>query len=46
MGSVIRTIRIDGCRMCGHEQKTKILTISESGIIDIGEDLNAILKRI
>jgi KaiC domain protein len=46
IGSVIRTIRIDGCRMCGHEQNTKILTISESGIVDIGEDLNTLIKRI
>ena len=46
IGSIIRTIRIDGCRMCGHEQNTKVLTISETGIVDVGDDLNTLIKRI
>ncbi|MEM4295367.1 MAG: ATPase domain-containing protein, partial [Candidatus Anstonellales archaeon] len=46
MGSILRTIRIDGCRMCSHDQKTRILNISEAGIVEIGEELNTILKRL
>ncbi|HIP25867.1 MAG TPA: KaiC domain-containing protein, partial [Archaeoglobus profundus] len=31
LGSVIRTIRIDGCRICGHDSRTWVFEITEMG---------------
>ncbi len=45
IGSVIRTIRIDGCRMCGHDSRTWIFEITESGTIEIICPLNEFVKR-
>jgi KaiC domain protein len=45
MGSILRTLRVDGCRMCGHEQRAHILSMSDTGVIDIGEELSEYLKR-
>ncbi|RME79491.1 MAG: KaiC domain-containing protein [Methanobacteriota archaeon] len=44
IGSVMRTLRIDGCRLAGHDQRTHILKISDTGVIDVGEELSEYLK--
>lgn len=40
MGDIIRLFRIDGSRMCGHDTKTHILEITESGIVKIGQTIS------
>ena len=35
MGEVIRTIRIDGCRMAPHDTRTYVFEITDTGLIDI-----------
>ncbi len=45
LGSVIRLFRIDGCRMCGHDTRTHILNITETGLVEIGKPLEEIVKR-
>jgi len=44
-GSVIRTIRIDGCRVAPHDTQTWVFEISEEGLIDIKEPLSEFLKK-
>lgn len=36
VGSLVRTFRIDGSRMCGHDTNTHILEITELGLVKIG----------
>ncbi|MDK2793790.1 MAG: hypothetical protein PWP75_418 [Caldanaerobacter sp.] len=36
-GEVVRTIRIDGCRMCGHDTRVHILHIDDLGIVKVGK---------
>ncbi len=45
IGSVIRTIRIDGCRLAGHDQRTYILNISDAGKVEVGEELSVFMNR-
>jgi len=45
IGSVIRTIRIDGCRLCGHDSKTWVFEITELGTINIICPLSEFIKR-
>ncbi len=45
LGSVIRTIRIDGCRLTGHDSRTWIFEITEGGTIDIISPLSEFLRR-
>ena len=35
IGEIIRLFRIDGCRMCGHDTKTHLMEITDSGLIKI-----------
>jgi KaiC domain protein len=35
IGEVIRTIRIDGCRMAPHDTRTYVFEITDTGLIDI-----------
>ena len=35
IGSILRTIRIDGCRLTGHDTRTWVFNITEGGTIDI-----------
>ena len=44
LGSVIRTIRIDGCRLTGHDSQTWVFKITEFGTIDIIAPLNEYIK--
>ena len=45
LGSVIRTIRIDGCRLCGHDSRTWVFEITEFGTINIICPLSEFIKR-
>ena len=44
IGSIIRLFRIDGCRMCGHDTRTHILEITETGLVKIGPPLEEIIR--
>lgn len=45
IGNIIRTIRIDGCRLCGHETSTHLLEITETGLVKVGPKLEILRKR-
>jgi KaiC domain protein len=45
VGSVMRTARIDGCRMAGHDIETYMMDISEFGLIDIKDRMSRSVKR-
>ncbi|MHA1237874.1 MAG: KaiC domain-containing protein [Candidatus Odinarchaeia archaeon] len=45
IGSILRLIRIDGCRMCGHDTRTHIFDIIDTGLVKIGEALEEIVKK-
>ena len=45
IGSVIRTIRIDGCRLCGHDSRTWVFEITELGTINIICPLSEFIKK-
>jgi len=45
LGSVVRLLRIDGCRMSGHDSDTWIFEINEFGLIDIKKKLKDLIKR-
>ncbi len=45
MGELIRLFRIDGCRLCGHDTKTRFMEITDSGIVKIGEPVSSKLNR-
>jgi len=45
LGSVIRTIRIDGCRICGHDSRTWVFEITEMGTINIICPLSEFIKK-
>ena len=45
IGDVMRTIRIDGMRMCGHDTRTHILEITEAGLVRVGPALSEILRK-
>lgn len=44
IGSVLRTIRIDGCRLCAHDQQTWVFNISPAGTIEITTPLSEFIK--
>ncbi|RLF59552.1 MAG: KaiC domain-containing protein [Thermoplasmata archaeon] len=39
LGSMVRLFRIDGCRLCGHDTKTRILEITDLGLVEVGAPL-------
>jgi KaiC domain protein len=45
VGSVMRTSRIDGCRMAGHDIETYMMDITEFGLIDIKDRMSRSVKR-
>jgi len=45
LGSVLRTIRIDGCRLTGHDTRTWVFEISEGGTINIISPLEEFIKK-
>ncbi len=40
VGEIVRLFRIDGCRMSGHDTKTRFLEITETGLVKIGEPIS------
>ncbi|PMQ01763.1 MAG: KaiC domain-containing protein [Dictyoglomus sp. NZ13-RE01] len=40
IGEIVRLFRIDGCRLCGHDTSTRIMEISETGLVKIGPPLS------
>ncbi|MDF2953292.1 MAG: RecA-superfamily ATPase [Thermodesulfobacterium sp.] len=40
VGEIVRLFRIDGCRMCGHDTKTRFLEITEEGLVVIKEPIS------
>ncbi len=45
LGSVLRTLRIDGCRLTGHDTKTYVFEITEAGTINILMPLEDFVKK-
>ncbi|MEO2154310.1 MAG: KaiC domain-containing protein [Nanoarchaeota archaeon] len=45
IGSVIRFFRIDGCRLCGHDSRTWVFDITETGIVKLIAPLEEYLKQ-
>ncbi len=45
IGEVVRLLRIDGCRMCGHDTQTHILTITPTGLVTVGPPLKELVAR-
>jgi KaiC domain protein len=43
MGEVIRTIRIDGCRLVPHASETYVFEITDTGLIDIKRPLSEVV---
>ncbi len=40
IGEVVRLFRIDGCRLCGHDTRTRFLEITDTGLVKIGEPVS------
>ena len=40
VGEVVRLFRIDGCRLCGHDTKTRFLEITDTGLVKVGEPVS------
>ena len=45
IGSIVRLIRIDGCRMCGHDTRTHIFEITETGLVKVGPPLEELMRE-
>ncbi|MHA1610196.1 MAG: KaiC domain-containing protein [Candidatus Njordarchaeales archaeon] len=45
LGSVLRTIRIDGCRLSGHDPNTHVMRIREDGIVEVGPTLAEYIEK-
>jgi KaiC domain protein len=45
LGSVLRTLRIDGCRLAPHDTRTWVFDISDLGVIDIIAPLEEYIKK-
>lgn len=45
LGSILRTIRIDGCRIAPHDSRTWVFEISEVGTIEIIAPLDEYIKK-
>ncbi len=45
VGEMVRLFRIDGCRMCGHDTRTRIMEIDDLGLAHIGPPLSEVVKR-
>lgn len=45
IGSVLRTLRIDGCRLTGHDSRTWVYEITEGGTIKILYPLEEIINK-
>ena len=45
IGDVLRTLRIDGCRICAHDPRIWVFEITDTGLIDIKMPLSQWIKR-
>lgn len=45
LGDTIHTLRIDGCRMCGHDRRTHLIEIDEQGIVKVVSPIEAFVRR-
>jgi len=45
LGDTIHTLRIDGCRMCGHDRRTHLVEIDERGIIKLVGPVENFIRR-
>jgi len=45
LGGVLRTIRIDGCRLSGHDQDTHVMRITEHGLVEVGPKLSEYIQK-
>ena len=45
IGSVVRLFRIDGCRMTGHDSRTYVMEITETGLVKIVASLADYYKK-
>jgi len=45
LGDTIHTLRIDGCRMCGHDRRTHLIEIDEQGIVKVVSPIEALVRR-
>ncbi len=45
IGDVVRLIRIDGCRLCGHDTKTHLMEITETGLVVVGPSLDEVQRE-
>ncbi len=45
LGTVLRTLRIDGCRITGHDSKTYVFEITDGGTINILMPLEEFIKK-
>ncbi|KAA0002663.1 MAG: KaiC domain-containing protein, partial [Thermoplasmata archaeon] len=44
-GDVIRFLRIDGCRLTGHDSRTWVFEITEAGLVNIIAPLSDYIRR-
>jgi KaiC domain protein len=44
LGDIVRLFRIDGCRLCGHDTRLRLMEITELGLVEIREPLVSYLK--
>jgi len=44
LGEVLRTLRIDGCRLSGHDTATHLLEITETGLVRVGPRLVEVIR--
>ncbi len=45
LGSVLRTIRIDGCRLCAHDSDVWVMDITPNGLIEIKGKLKDLIRK-
>ena len=45
IGSTLRTMRIDGCRLCAHDSDTWVMEITDKGIIELKSKLSEFIKK-
>ncbi len=45
IGDVLRTIRIDGMRLCGHDTRTHVMEITDAGLVRVGPPLSEIVRK-
>ncbi|MEO2082959.1 MAG: KaiC domain-containing protein, partial [Desulfurobacteriaceae bacterium] len=44
LGDILRLFRIDGCRLCGHDTRLRLMEITELGLVEIKEPLVEYLR--